>query len=829
MKILKKENVFLDVEIKSKQEMFDFIATKAVELKIVKDKQNLIDMFNKREQESSTAFEDGFSIPHAKISGIKNASIICVRSSKNLEWESLDGKPTNISIALIIPEDGAEEHLSVLSDIATKLMRDEIRKSLKEAKTSEDFVNALNAKVEKKATVKKTDKDLKIVAITACVVGVAHTYMAEDKLLEVLGAEGYNIRVETQGSKGVGTPLTKSEIDQADIVILATDTKVDTSRFVGKKLYSTHVARAIKEPLKVLKDALDNGKILASTTGEFSNENGVAKEREGVLKHILAGISYMIPIIILGGIMLAASIGIAKAIWGYDAGTKGPAIEFDPITGEAIAWKYPWNPLAIMEMIGGASFTLMIPILGGYIAYSIAGRAALAPAMVGAFIGNSASNFMPLPGMDNVTTPMGFIGAIIAGLLVGYYVRWVNTWNVPKSLRAAMPIFFIPITAGIGISILFIYVLGGPIGYVMQEFSLVIENAYTDPKFGVALGIGLGLLIGAMASFDMGGPINKIAFVTCSALITQGIAYPMGTMAAAIPVAPLGMGLTSLIFKRFFTKDEQGMGTAAVIMGTIGISEGAIPFAIRDPKRAIACNILGGMVAGAIAGAFKIEDFAAHGGPIVAFLGAVPYGWQTVVYFGAVAAGVTTIVLVYGLWLVASLGKVGSLKEAHVNMIEELINERNDEITKLKMEISNAKKTIKNSTVQSEIDSLNKLISTNMDEIKNIKEQFKIKVETAKTAYKSIKPEELNYLKANKENLKSFMDLQKQEKNAQLAELKNQKTQVFSSLNPLQKKEFNKNFIVSKEAIDINYTNNLYEKHVEMSSKFVNQYKNNLK
>jgi fructose PTS system EIIBC or EIIC component len=210
-----------------------------------------------------------------------------------------------------------------------------------------------------------------------------------------------------------------------------------------------------------------------------------------------------------------------------------------------------------------------------------------------------------------------------------------------------MPIFFIPLIAGIGISIIFIYVIGGPIGFIMDKVSIAIKNAYQG-TIGVGVGLALGALIGAMAGFDMGGPINKIAFVTSSALITQGIQQPMGAMATAVSVAPIGMGLSTILFRRFFNENERGLGIAALIMGCIGISEGAIPFAIRDPRRAIPSNVVGSLVAGAIGGALQVTDAAAHGGPIVAVLGAVPYGVMTLYFFIAVIAGVAVTTTMYG-------------------------------------------------------------------------------------------------------------------------------------------------------------------------------------
>ncbi|PPE05762.1 PTS fructose transporter subunit IIABC [Williamsoniiplasma lucivorax] len=754
LSIFNKDFIFLDVEIKDQQSAFKFMADQAATLKLIlaKDKKALILGFENREKQGTTGFEDGFAIPHARIPEIKNAAVLVFRFKNAIEWESMDGKPTKVAIALLVPEGpNGDEHLAILSQIAVKLMDDGFKKTLKTTKTQTAILKAFETKKEeKKQEVSNTNQDqLNIVAITACVVGIAHTYMAEERLLKEVPKMGYNIRVETQGSKGIGTQLTTKEIEQADLVIFATDTNIDKERFVGKKFYQTKVSDAIKNPEAVVKEAIAKGTIIQNGKGSFDNSRGKAKadSRMGLIQHILAGISYMIPIIVLGGIALAFSIGLAKAIWGPDASTSGPA------SNPGLS---PWGPLAVLDKIGGAAFALMIPILAGFIANSIAGRAAIAPAMVGAFIGNNTGNLMVLPGMDKIETPMGFIGALIAGILVGYFVRWINTWNVPKSLRPAMPIFFIPLIAGIGISLIFIYVLGGPIGWIMHQFSNAIKHAYESSTIGVGLGLGLGIVLGAMAGFDMGGPINKIAFVTSTALITAGIQQPMGAMAAGIPVAPLAMGISTLVFPRFYNKDERGLGIAAIIMGTIGISEGAIPFALRDPRRAIVCNVLGSAVAGGIAGAFMITDAAGHGGPIVAILGAVPYGAQTAYYFLAVAIGVIVTVASYGLWVTIESGAEKSVREAHNIHVSQLRSDKKDRIQEIKKEINNIKHADKLAKKETgnDIKSTDK-IEVLKAQIVKINDDFKDVVNKNKLIMKEIEIAEKASIKDNKANIKT--------------------------------------------------------------------------
>ncbi|WP_338983797.1 fructose-specific PTS transporter subunit EIIC [Spiroplasma endosymbiont of Othius punctulatus] len=746
--ILNSKHIFLDVELKSQKEAFEFLAQKAADLGIVTSKDALVTGFENREKESSTGFEDGFAIPHARIKETTKAACLVVKLKEAIDWNSMDGKPTQYLFALIVPDGKGEEHMSILSDIATKLMNDDFKSAVISAKTEDQVLKAFDIKAKAVETTAPSAGGLKIVAISACVVGIAHTYMAEDKLIKEGAKMGHQVRVETHGSKGIGTPLTAKEIEEADVVLFAVDVNVDSSRFVGKKFYKVKVAKAIHETKLTIESAIKNGTTLAGTAGgDFKTSGKATGEKQGVLSHILAGISYMIPVIVLGGICLAFSIGIAKAIWGPEAGTGGPMIGTGVIGNdgkEIMAAQFPWNPLAIMDKIGGTAFALMIPILAGFIGNSIAGRAAIAPAMVGAFIGNDPKLLMPIGDMT-VETPMGFIGAIIAGLAVGYFVKWINSWNVPRSLQAAMPIFFIPLVAGILISVIFIYVIGGPIGWVMGEFSGAIKSAYGTDGVGIGVGLALGILLGAMAGFDMGGPINKIAFVTSAALVTEGVNQPMGAMAAAIPVAPIAMGLTTIIFARFFDKETRGMGIAAIIMGTIGISEGAIPFAIRDPKRAIVSNVIGSAVAGGIAGAFLVTNMAAHGGPIVAILGAVPYGIMTLYFFIAVGAGVATTTLIYGFWLMADAGEVASVKEAHVEYLTGLGNAKREAISEIKSEI----KTLKANKDTSKIEA-------KKSEIKTIIEDHKAAVAKAKVAYSEIKVEEKALMKVNSGEVKAF-------------------------------------------------------------------------
>jgi PTS system fructose-specific IIC component len=825
MELLKKDLIFLDQDIKSRDDVFAFIAKQAKDKNIITSEDALVAGFKKRESEGTTGFEDGFAIPHARIKEAKEAAVVVVRLKKGIDWESIDGKPTEVAIALIVPDGQGNTHMEILSDVATKLMNEEFKKQIKAAKNADDVIKAFDVKkAAPKAVAKKAKDGLNILAITACITGVAHTYMAEEKLIKAGAEMGHHLRVETHGSKGVGTPFSDKEIKEADLVIYAVDVNVDKARFAGKKSYQVKVAKAIHDPEAVINDAQTKGTVQGSA-GEVGQLE--VKQRESVMKHILAGISYMIPVIVLGGICLAFSLGIAKAIWGPSAGTAGPLADpKDPNSGI-----YPWGPLNVISIIGGAAFTLMIPILAGFIGNSIAGRAAIAPAMVAAFIGNNNANLMQwIPGVPAVQTPLGFIGALIAGLAAGYLVKWINTWRIPRSLQAAMPIFFIPLFVGLLLSLVFIYVIGAPIGYVMQKVQDGIKEGYSG-TIGIGVGLALGALLGAMGGFDMGGPVNKIAFVTCSLLVTQEIYEPMGSLAAAIPVAPLGMGFTTVFFPKFFDKDTKNMGIGAIIMGCIGISEGAIPFAIRDPKRAIVSNVLGSLVAGAIAGAFGVTDQAAHGGPIVAILGAVPYGVQTLYFFIAAAAGVVVTTSVYGFWLVADAGKPGSIKETHVAKLAQI----RETYANKKMELDDAIKDVKNKlytdkkAAKLSNENTSAIVMTAKQEIERLKAQLieakavkKAAVLKAKTAYKETAKLEKAAIKSQSSEMKAVKLSAKDSMKNELMSISNNKKTVFT--NKAEKVAYVKDVHENKVAAKLGYKDALVQDSISRREQYVKQY-----
>lgn len=651
--------VKLDIRLETQQEAFDKVVDYAIRDNIVdiSNKQELVDAFIRRESEFSTSLGEGFAIPHAVSKNIDEIAIVYFRfktkSNNGIKWD--DKNFVKYAIFLMIPEaQRNSQHVEILSQIATKLLDNSFKNKLINSKSESEILNLLanvnaNKQEQKQNDVIGNKGSKNILAITACPVGIAHTYLAAEKIEQAAKSQGYNIKVETHGSVGVKNEFSKSDIENADLVIIASDIGIDTSRFVGIPIYEARVKEAVDNSNKLINDAF-NKAIVLSSSDKFKKGNiDATSQKEGkIIKHLLSGVSYMIPFIIFGGLLIALSLGISKAIYGE--GSSAPS--------GSILW--------YVEQFGAAAFGLMIPILGGFIANSIAGRAAIAPAMIVSFIANNTSLIFKLPGIPSVDSPMGFIGAILFGIMIGYTVKWINTWKFHKNVAAIVPIFIIPLGVTIFYALLSSFVIAPPIAFVMSKFSESMKSLFTSTDhqsvgIRVGVGLGMGLVIGAMAGFDMGGPINKIAFVTCSALISEKIYNPMGMMAAAIPIAPLSMGIATLVYKNKFDKQQKSLGISAIIMGSIGISEGAIPFAVSDPKRVFISNVVGSSIAGGIAGALGVTNAVAHGGPIVGILGAVGgsfIGSESIstglgigFFFISIVVGTIVSVLVYGLLL----------------------------------------------------------------------------------------------------------------------------------------------------------------------------------
>ncbi|GCB48807.1 fructose-specific PTS transporter subunit EIIC [Streptomyces sp. NL15-2K] len=458
---------------------------------------------------------------------------------------------------------------------------------------------------------------LKLLAVTACPTGIAHTYMAAERLAQAAESRGIEMKVETQGSIGAENVLTDNDVSTADGIIVAADKDVDLTRFAGKRVLTVGVAEGIHHPERLI-ERVRSAPVHSEGGAPAPSAADGGKERSVGYKALMNGVSYMIPFVVVGGLLIAISLSLGG--------------NTDPSGGLVIPKDSFWMDVNNIGVIG---FTLMVPILSGYIAYAIGDRPALVPGMIGGWIANTGSLYDSKAGA-------GFIGAIVTGFLAGYLVLWIKKVRVPKFVQPIMPIIVIPIVATTSLGLFFVYVIGKPISWVFEHLT-----DWLSGMTGTSV-ILLGAILGLMIAFDMGGPVNKTAFLFGTGLIATGNQTVMGMCAAAIPVMPLGQGLATLIRRRLYTEQERETGLASLFMGCFGISEGAIPFAAARPAQVIPANMVGGAVAGAIAGVAGVEDAVPHGGPIVAVLGAVsgvPMFFVAVV-IGTVVTALTTVALI---------------------------------------------------------------------------------------------------------------------------------------------------------------------------------------
>ncbi len=449
---------------------------------------------------------------------------------------------------------------------------------------------------------------MKLLAITSCPNGIAHTYMAAENLQKAADKLGIDMKVETQGSIGVENQFTEEEIRQADGIIIAADKYVDKSRFIGKKLLVAGVQEGIRTPEELIQKMLRGEAAVYRGSNEADDRPAKAapgKQQNQFYRHLMSGVSYMIPFIVVGGLLIAIALSIGGVP--TPGGLQIPEDSF---------WK-------TIEKLGAASFTFMVPILAGFISFSIADRPGLAPGLIGGYIAANGSFYGSEAGA-------GFIGGIIAGFLAGYVALWIKKWKVPKPIVPIMPIIIIPVLSSLIVGLAFIYLLGGPIAQVFAWMTAWLASMQGTSS------ILLALILGAMISFDMGGPVNKVAFMFGSAMIAEGNYHVMGPIAVAICIPPIGLGLATFMFKRKFHDAERESGKAAFTMGLFGITEGAIPFASQDPLRVIPSIMVGSMAGSVIAMLGNVGDRVAHGGPIVAVLGAVD---NVMMFFVAVIIG----------------------------------------------------------------------------------------------------------------------------------------------------------------------------------------------
>ena len=605
----------------------------------------------KREQTDETGLPGGIAIPHAKSPAVREATLAFARLKPGVDFGAGDG-PADLVFLIAAPDTAAEEHLAVLSRLARAFMREDFTAGLRAASTPADVVALVQAAVSDNppapaaavaaaavapATALVVDgRPARIVAVTACATGIAHTFMAADALTAAGQQAGVDLVVEPQGSSGY-KPLPQSVIDDADAVIFAVDVDVrDQQRFAGKPVVRVPVKKGIEQPAALIDEAVASvGNPLAprvsgnaDTAAAARAEGGGAGVGSAIKRSLLTGVSYMIPFVAGGGLLIAL---------GFLLGGYTIAFDADKILGASTLWNLGDTSLivylgAVLFKIGALSFGFLVPALAGYIAYGLADRPGIAPG----FVAGAVASFMGA----------GFLGGIVGGLLAGIAAWWLNSLDVPRWLRGLMPVVIIPLLGSIFASGLMLLVLGGPIAWLTQEL-----NTWLSSLTGAGV-IILGIILGLMMCFDLGGPVNKVAYAFATGNLAAGIAGDerylqiMAAVMAAGMVPPLAMALASTVIDRkLFTEPERENGKAAWLLGAAFISEGAIPFAAADIFRVIPAMMLGGAVTGALSMAFAVTSKAPHGGLFVFFAIDNFWLWLIAIAAGTVVAAFAVVAL----------------------------------------------------------------------------------------------------------------------------------------------------------------------------------------
>lgn len=605
--LLIKDRINLDVKSTNKVDIIKELAKLHEKTGVLNDYDGYVKALMAREEQSSTGIGEGIAIPHAKTEYVKEPALAMGRKPEGIDYDSLDGEPATLFFMIAAPDGANNTHIETLARLSQLLLDDDFKAALENAKTADEVLDIINkaeaekfAEEEKKGTeAVQTSSDENapyIIAATACPTGIAHTYMAAEALKKAADEMGINIKVETNGADGRKNVLTSEDIQKATGVILAINRNIEVDRFDGKPLIQVEAKEGINNAKALIQQVLDGkAPIFHASGSSASSSESTSSEKKGLYKHLLSGVSYMLPLVISGGILIALAFLV------------------DTLTGHANAGKNfgSTHELAKLLMtVGKAAFGLFLPILGGYIAYSISERAALTAGLVAGFLSTQ-----PLVKDGPVS---GFIGALIGGFLAGYVVKFL-IWalkGLPRALNGLKMILFYPVLS--------VLITGSAMWLVVNPIAAKINEWMNNGLASMqgASAILLGALLAGMMAVDMGGPINKVAYVfgtgtLTAATMTSGGTFPMAAVMAGGMVPPIAIALASQIFKNKFTEQEKEAGLTNYIMGLSFITEGAIPYAAADPARVIPASVIGSAVTGALVGLFQIKIPAPHGGILV--------------------------------------------------------------------------------------------------------------------------------------------------------------------------------------------------------------------
>ncbi len=636
--LLRKDVMLLDLQATEKKAVIEEMIQSLVDHGYVTDFETFKEGILAREALTSTGLGDGIAMPHSKNAAVKEATVLFAKSNKGVDYESLDGQPTDLFFMIAAPEGANDTHLAALAELSQYLMKDGFADKLRQV-TSPDQVIELfdqaSETAEEPAVVEPANEggDF-LVAVTACTTGIAHTYMAQEALQKVAAEMGVGIKVETNGASGVGNKLTAEDIKKAKAVIIAADKAVEMNRFDGKPLINRPVADGIRKTEELINLALSgNAEVYKAANGGGAAESSNEKLSLGgaFYKHLMSGVSQMLPFVIGGGIMIAIAF-LLDQILGVPKDQLSNLGSYHEIAAQ-------------FKAIGGAAFGFMLPVLAGYIAYSIAEKPGLVSGFVAGAIASSGASFGGVAyaeggqkTLDLVGVSSGFLGALVGGFLAGGVILLLRKLlaGLPRSLEGIRSILLLPL---LGVLVT---------GFVMLAVNIpmsAINTALNDflASLSGSSAVLLGLLVGGMMAVDMGGPVNKAAYVfgtsTLASTVSTGGSPVMAAVMAAGMVPPLAVFIATLLFKHKFTEEERDSGLTNIVMGLSFITEGAIPFGAADPARAIPSFIVGSALTGALVGLSGIKLMAPHGGIFVIGLTNNPILYLVYVLIGAVVSG----------------------------------------------------------------------------------------------------------------------------------------------------------------------------------------------
>ena len=591
--LLKSESIQLGASPANKQAAIDLLADLMEKGGNLKDKAQYKKDVLAREAEGTTGLGDGLATPHAKSAGVAKAGLAAMTVPQGMDYASMDGKPSRLFFMIAAPDGANDEHLQILQKLATMIMDDDFKEALIAAKTKEEFLSIIDQKEDGKFVAKNaaaaaaapTADHIQILAVTACPTGIAHTFMAAESLENHAKKRGITIKVETNGSGGAKNVLTADEIAKADGIIIAADKNVAMSRFDGKHVVITKVANGINKADELIDEALSGSAPVYHASGSDATEGAadVAGESIGrqIYKHLMNGVSHMLPFVVGGGILIALAFLLDDySIDPKNFGSNTPTAKF-------------------FKDIGGAAFGFMLPVLAGFISMSIADRPGLAVGFVGGALAG--------------VTGSGFLGALLAGFVGGWIVNKLKVASkcLPETLEGIKPMLIYPFFGILFMGLIMMFIIAPPVSALNGWMVDTLKNM--DPSARILMGI----IVGGMMAVDMGGPVNKAAYVTGTGLLASGEFHVMAAVMAGGMVPPLAIALSTTFFKNRYTESERKAGVTNYVMGLSFITEGAIPFAAADPLRVIPSMVVGSATAGALTMAFDCTLRAPHGGIFV--------------------------------------------------------------------------------------------------------------------------------------------------------------------------------------------------------------------